>query len=189
MIDFKDPQFDRSVILLVRAVVFGQWAELPETRGDDGGARRRIRASDNPSLGSPLFAGLLLRFNLRERAVTGSWHVDETYNKVRSRSMYLYRAIDSHGNTVEFYLLSCATLPPPNRVVERAFARQERPERIVIDGSQTNREAVMSCDTTNRLRDRSRRRLKPIRIRQSQYLRDIFDKPLFSVGANLIWHG
>jgi len=40
----------------------------------------------------------------------------------------------------------------------------------VIDGSQTNREAILSCDAESRLQDRSRRRLKPIRIRQSQYL-------------------
>jgi putative transposase len=40
----------------------------------------------------------------------------------------------------------------------------------VIDGSQTNREAILSCDAERRLQDRSRRRLKPIRIRQSQYL-------------------
>ena len=45
-----------------------------------------------------------------------------------------------------------------------------RPERIVIDGSPTNREAILSCDAENRLQDHSRRRLKPIRIRQSQYL-------------------
>ena len=31
-------------------------------------------------------------------------------------------------------------------------------------------EAIMSCDTTDRLQDRSRRTLKPIRIRQSAYL-------------------
>jgi transposase-like protein len=41
---------------------------------------------------------------------------------------------------------------------------------IVIDGSQTNREAILSCDTTDQLQDRSRRQLKPIRIRQSAYL-------------------
>jgi transposase-like protein len=40
----------------------------------------------------------------------------------------------------------------------------------VIDGSQTNREAIVSCDTTDQLRDRSRRKLKPIQIRQSAYL-------------------
>ena len=40
----------------------------------------------------------------------------------------------------------------------------------MIDGSQTNREAILSCGTEHRLQDRSRPQLKPIRIRQSQYL-------------------
>jgi transposase-like protein len=40
----------------------------------------------------------------------------------------------------------------------------------VIDGRQTNREAILSCDATDRLQDKSRRMLKPIRIRQSRYL-------------------
>ena len=46
----------------------------------------------------------------------------------------------------------------------------KRPDRIVIDGSQTNREAIIACDTESRLRDRPRRPLKRIGIRQSQYL-------------------
>jgi transposase-like protein len=69
--------------------------------------------------------------------------------------------------------------------VERAFVRQERLERIVIDGSQTNREAVMSCDTTNRLRDRSRRRLKPIRIRQSQFLNNRIEQDHRPIGRQV----
>jgi transposase-like protein len=40
----------------------------------------------------------------------------------------------------------------------------------VIDGSQTNREAILACDATNQLEDRSGRKLTPIRIRQSAYL-------------------
>jgi transposase-like protein len=40
----------------------------------------------------------------------------------------------------------------------------------VIDGSQTNREAILACDTESRLQDRSKRNLKLIRIRQSAYL-------------------
>jgi transposase-like protein len=40
----------------------------------------------------------------------------------------------------------------------------------VIDGSQTNREAILLCDTTDRLEDRAQRDLKPIRLRQSAYL-------------------
>ncbi|MGH0498948.1 IS6 family transposase [Bacillus wiedmannii] len=33
-----------------------------------------------------------------------SWRVDETYIKVKDRWMYLYRAVDSKGNTIDFCL-------------------------------------------------------------------------------------
>jgi transposase, IS6 family len=38
------------------------------------------------------------------KACTDSWRVDETYIKVRKTWMYLYRAVDSDGNTLEFLL-------------------------------------------------------------------------------------
>ncbi|PDY40800.1 DDE-type integrase/transposase/recombinase, partial [Bacillus pseudomycoides] len=31
-----------------------------------------------------------------------SWQVDETYIKVKGKWMYLYRAVDSEGNTIDF---------------------------------------------------------------------------------------
>ncbi len=34
------------------------------------------------------------------KAITDSWHVDETYVKVKKVWMYLYRAVDSQGNTL-----------------------------------------------------------------------------------------
>src|SRR4029078_8952652 len=84
--------------------------------------------------------------------------------------MYLYRAIDSHGDTVEFWFSERRILAAAKRFLTKALRRHGRPERTVIDGSQPNREAILSCDTTDRLQDRSRRNLKPIRIRQSAYL-------------------
>ena len=113
---------------------------------------------------------LLERFNRRKRAVTGKWHVDETYIKVRGQWRYLYRAIDSNGDTVEFRFSERRNLTAAKCFLRKALKRHGRPERIVIDGSQTNREAILSCDTADRLQDRSRRKLKPIRIRQSAYL-------------------
>jgi transposase, IS6 family len=48
------------------------------------------------------------QFEKRVRAqlkpTNDSWRVDETYIKVRSAWMYLYRAVDSAGNTLEFML-------------------------------------------------------------------------------------
>jgi transposase-like protein len=82
----------------------------------------------------------------------------------------LYRAIDSNGDTVEFWFSERRNLTAAKRFLRKALKRHGRPKRIVIDGSQTNREAILSCDTTDRLQDRSRREPKPIRVRQSRYL-------------------
>src|SRR5512133_178661 len=38
------------------------------------------------------------------KACNDSWRVDETYIKVKKVWMYLYRAVDSDGNTLEFLL-------------------------------------------------------------------------------------
>lgn len=102
------------------------------------------------------FAPLLLeRFNRRKRSVTGKWHVDETYIRVRGRWMYLYRAVDSVGDTVEFFFSENRDLPTAKRFIRKALNRHGRPDRIVIDGNQTNREAIIACDGESRLRDRN----------------------------------
>lgn len=113
---------------------------------------------------------LLERFNRRKRPVTGKWHVDETYVRVRGLWMYLYRAVDSAGDTVEFFFSEKRDLPAAKRFIRKALKRHGRPDSIVIDCSQTNRDAIIACDGESRLRDQSQRLLKPIRIRQSQYL-------------------
>jgi len=40
----------------------------------------------------------------RLKAGTDSWKVDETYIKIKKVWTYLYRAVDSQGNTLEFLL-------------------------------------------------------------------------------------
>ncbi|MEP9374713.1 IS6 family transposase [Mesorhizobium sp. KR1-2] len=112
---------------------------------------------------------LLGRFNRRKRAIGIKWHMDETYIKVRGQWTHLYRAIDSVGDTVEFLLSENRDLLAAKRFFRKAFARHDRPERIVIDGSETNHKAIISCAAENRLRDRSRRSLRPVRIRKGKY--------------------
>src|SRR6202049_1446640 len=44
------------------------------------------------------------RWKRYARSVGGSWRMDETYVKVRGEWVYLYRAVDKAGKTVDFYL-------------------------------------------------------------------------------------
>src|SRR5206468_1722329 len=37
------------------------------------------------------------------KSTTDSWRADETYIKVKKQWMYLYRAVDSRGNTLDFF--------------------------------------------------------------------------------------
>jgi hypothetical protein len=60
-------------------------------------------------------------------------------------------AIDTNGDTVEFGFSERRNLVAAKRFLRKALKRHGRPERIVIDGSQTNRDAIMSCDAESRL--------------------------------------
>ena len=167
---FNGRHFDRSVILLcVRwylayNLILRDLEEMTAERGIsvDHATIHRWVVHSAPEL--------LKRFNSRRRPVIGRWPMDETYIKVRGQWRYLYRAIDSNGDTVEFCFSERRNLTAAKQFLRKALKRHDRPERIVIDGSQTNREAILSCDTADRLQDRSRRELKPIRIRRSHYL-------------------
>ncbi len=58
-----------------------------------------------------------LRWYWRNPSDLCPWHMDETYVKVNGRWAYLYRAVDSRGRTVDFYLSSrrnrgCKPEPP-----------------------------------------------------------------------------
>jgi transposase-like protein len=167
---FKGRHFDRSIILLCVRWYLAYSLSLRDL--EEMMAERGISV-DHATIHrwTVHFAQPLLeRFNRRKQAVTGKWHIDETYVKVRGQWRYLYQAIDSNGDTVEFWFSERRNLTAAKRFLRRALKRHGRPERIVIDGSQTNREAILVCDAESRLQDRSRHRLKPIQIRQSRYL-------------------
>jgi putative transposase len=167
---FKGRHFDRSVILLcVRwYLAYGlSLRNLEEMMAERGVTVDHATIHRWTVHYAPL---LLEQFYRRKRAVSRRWHVDETYIKVRGRWMYLYRAIDSNGDTVEFWFSERRNLTAAKRFLRQALKRHGRPERIVIDGSQTNREAILSCDMASQLQDQSRRKLKPVRILQSRYL-------------------
>ena len=53
----------------------------------------------------------------------GSWRVDETYVKVKGRWTYLYRAVDSRGQTIDFLLSSKRDAAAARRFFRKALGQ------------------------------------------------------------------
>jgi transposase-like protein len=54
------------------------------------------------------------RLRSRLKPTNDSWRVDETYIRVRGKWVYLYRAVDSTGATIDFLLSPGATQQRPS---------------------------------------------------------------------------
>ncbi len=170
---FKGRHFDKSVILLCVRWYLAYNLSLRDLK--DLMAERGI-ALDHSTVHRWVLhfsPKLLDRFNRRKREVTRKWNLDETYVKVKGAWFYLYRAIDNYGDTVEFYFTANRDLQAAKRFLRKALlARHGKPEWITIDGSQTNRMAVMPCDAENRLRQAG----GPIVIRSSKYMNNAIEQ-------------
>jgi transposase, IS6 family len=57
------------------------------------------------------------------KATNDSWRVDETYVKVKKIWMYLYRAVDSRGNTLEFLLSPTRDAEAAKRFFSKSWLR------------------------------------------------------------------
>ncbi len=80
-----------------------------------------------------------LRWQWR-RPQSTSWRVDETYVKVRGKWAYLYRALDKHGNTIDFYLSPTRNAKAAKRFLGKTFnglKAWEKPEIINTDKAST----------------------------------------------------
>src|SRR4051794_17987371 len=70
------------------------------------------------------------RCRAKLKPTNDSWRVDETYIKVKSQWMYLYRAVDSNGNTIEFMLSATRDAVSAKRFFRKALkAKHTMPPR------------------------------------------------------------
>ena len=83
-------------------------------------------------------------FHRRKRPVWVSWRMDETYIKVKGQWRYLYRAVDTQGQTIDFLLTAHRDKAAALRFLKKAIRRNGLPETITIDGSEANAAAIKS---------------------------------------------
>ena len=71
---------------------------------------------------------------------SSSWRIDETYVKVRGQWAFLYRAVDKHGNTIDFYLSPTRNTAAAKRFLGKALnglKDWEKPRIINTDKAPT----------------------------------------------------
>ncbi|WP_423734593.1 IS6 family transposase [Bacillus cereus] len=73
------------------------------------------------------------------KSTNDSGRVDETYIKIKGEKMYLYRAIDSGGNTIDFYLSPKRDAMAAKRFLKKTLASYHatKPRSITADGDKT----------------------------------------------------
>jgi transposase-like protein len=67
------------------------------------------------------------------KGTTDSWRVDETFIKVKKEWVYLYRAVDSRGNTLEFFLSPTRDAEAAKRFFLKMLAASHTSEPRVIN--------------------------------------------------------
>ncbi len=68
--------------------------------------------------------------------------MDETYVKVNGSWVYLYRAVDSAGQTIEFLLRKYRDVSAAKAFFRKAFKNNGLPEKVTIDKSGSNISAL-----------------------------------------------
>ncbi|MEM9670916.1 MAG: IS6 family transposase [Pseudomonadota bacterium] len=138
MISFKGRHFPKDVILfavffyLRYPVSYHDLEEIMQERGVD---------VDHATLNrwvidySPRVAEEAQK---RKISTSRSWRLDETYQKVKGRWFYLYRAVDKFGQTLDFMLSDRRDEAAATAFFKRAIENNGVPEKVVIDKSGAN---------------------------------------------------
>jgi transposase, IS6 family len=111
-----------------------------------------------------------LRWQWRRPGST-SWRIDETYVKVRGQWAYLYRAIDKHGSTIDFYLSPTRNKAAAKRFLGKALnglKDWEKPRVINTDKAPTYAAALAELKKEGRCPEETLHR-------QIKYLNNIIE--------------
>jgi IS6 family transposase len=73
------------------------------------------------------------RLRSRLKPTNDSWRVDETYIRVKGKWVYLYRAVDSTGATIDFLLSAKRDAAAAERFLAKALRGKNHPAPRVIN--------------------------------------------------------
>jgi transposase, IS6 family len=102
------------------------------------------------------------------KSTNDSWRVYETYIKVKGQWIYLYHAVDSEGNTINFYLSESRDKQAAKRFFKKvlAFSYVSKPRMITVDMNPAYPVAIQELKEEKQMPT-------GIQIRQVKYLNNI----------------
>ena len=110
------------------------------------------------------------RWNRFARPAGSSWRVDETYVKIRGKWVYLYRAVDRAGNTVDFRLSTRRDVAAAKAFFRKAVKSQgSTPTTITLDGYAASHRAVREMKAGGQL-------TADTKLRSSKYLNNLIEQ-------------
>ncbi|MGI4946145.1 MAG: IS6 family transposase [Janthinobacterium lividum] len=116
-------------------------------------------------------AELAKRVRPHIRRSNGSWRVDETYVRVKGRWTYLYRAVDSRGQTIDFLLSVRRNAEAAKRFFRKAMGQPHtvNPRTITVDKNPAYPKAAAEMKIDGELP-------RFARLRQCKYLNNIVEQ-------------
>lgn len=99
-----------------------------------------------------------------------SWRVDETYIKVKGKWIYLYRAVDSEGKTIDFMLNEKRDKNAAKEFLEKALKSKhnQKPRVIKVDKNPAYPSAINELNNS--------KMMVGTKIRQIKYLNNIVEQ-------------
>ncbi|MBF7097845.1 IS6 family transposase [Alkalibacter mobilis] len=101
------------------------------------------------------------RLRKRLKKTNDSWRMDETYLKIKGKNAYLYRAVDSDGSTVDFYVSESRDKHAARKFFKKSVeaAHNQQPRVITTDKYGATEIAILeeiyygslSCKTQHRM--------------------------------------
>ena len=87
--------------------------------------------------------------------------------------MYLYRAVDGQGNTVEFFLSRTRGIAAAKASFRKALKHHREPHSITLDGHQPSHSALRRMGMNGEFNFRGR---NPVKMRCCQYLNNVVEQ-------------
>ncbi|KIE05784.1 Transposase for insertion sequence-like element IS431mec, partial [Candidatus Jidaibacter acanthamoeba] len=104
------------------------------------------------------------------KSTNSSWHLDETYIKVKGKWLYLYRAIDKNKNTIDFYLSKTRNHKAAKLFLTKLINKKNayEPKSITVDANPSYTLAFTQLQKEGKFSNTT--------IRKNKYLNNIIEQ-------------